>query len=207
MINDLNWRYATKKFDYSKKVSKQDLEDLLEVLRLSPSSFGLQPWKFIVVKNEALRQEIRKNSWDQPQVTDASDLIVLCSLKTMDRDVVKKFINTIAETWKVSPESLAGYEQKMLGSIKAKSPEEISNWMKRQVYIALGMLLSACAQKKIDACPMEGFIPKKVDEILGLEAQGLESVVMCPIGYRASDDSYAVLKKVRLDKSKVLIER
>ncbi len=207
-MNDyLNWRYATKKFDPTQKITKQELDHLLEALRLSPSSFGLQPWKFVVIQDETLRKEVRKYAWNQPQVTDASHLIVLCSLKIMDENYIKNFVIYIARTRAVTPESLSGYEQMMVATLKNKSLDEISNWMKRQVYLALGMLLCVCAQKGIDSCPMEGFEPKKVDGVLGLDKQGVESVVLCPVGYRAEDDHYAHLKKVRFNKSEILIEK
>ena len=138
-------------------------------------------------------------------MTDASSLIVMCSLKTMDENYIKDFTRQIAEARGVSVQSLAGYEQMMMGAIKEKSAQDISKWMKRQVYLALGMLLSACAHRKIDSCPMEGFDPKKIDEILGLEKQNLESVVLCPVGYRASDDHHAALPKARFEKNEVII--
>lgn len=207
MSTHLNWRYATKKFDSTKKLSSQELDDLLEALRLSPSSFGLQPWKFIVVKDHALRAEIRKNAWNQTQVTDASDLIVLCSLKNMDEAYIKNFIVQIAQVRGVSVGSLVGYEQQILGWLKTKTAAELNIWMKRQVYIALGILLSECALKKIDACPMEGFDPVKVDEILGLSSLGLESVTLCPVGFRATDDHYADLAKVRFTKDEVFLQK
>lgn len=207
MHDHLNWRYATKKFDSSKKISSQELSRLLDVLRLAPSSYGLQPWKFIVVTDEDLRKQLRANAWDQPQVIDASHLIILCSLKEMDEKYVKGFTTQIAQSRGVARESLAGYEQMMLAGVKAKSPEEISSWMKRQVYIALGMLLLECAHMKIDACPMEGFDSKRFDAILGLEKEGIESVVLCPVGYRAADDHYAGLKKARFAKDEVFIEK
>jgi nitroreductase len=207
-MNDyLNWRYATKKFDPTKKVSKEDLAELLEALRLAPSSYGLQPWRFVVVQDENLRKEIRKHAWNQPQITEASSLIVLCSLKIMDESHIKNYVVKMAQVQKVSVESLAGYEQLMTGAFKGKSADDVSHWMKRQVYLALGMFLSACAQKKIDACPMEGFDPKRVDEVLGLDKLGLESVVLCPVGYRANDDRHANLNKVRFDKNEVIIEK
>ena len=207
MSEYLHWRYATKKFDITRKVSKQELEEVLEALRLSPSSFGLQPWKFIVIQNDVLRKKIRKHAWDQPQVTDASHLVVLCSIKNMDEDYIKNYVIKIAQARAVTPESLAVYQQMMLDTFKGKTPEEISHWTQKQVYLALGMFLFACAQKRIDSCPMEGFDPKKVDEVLGLEAQGVESVVLCPVGYRAGDDRYASLKKVRFDKNEIFIEK
>jgi len=207
MNNDLNWRYATKKFDSSKKISKKDFAELLEVLRFSPSSYGLQPWKFVIVHDPVLRKKLRPHAWGQPQVTDADSLIVFCALKTMDDDYVNRYVDLIAQVRGVTKESLLSYEQMMMASLKDKSPEAVSQWMKNQVYIALGIFLSECAHRKIDACPMEGFDPHKFDEILKLPQEGLESVVLCAIGYRALDDNYAQQKKVRFDKNKVFIDR
>lgn len=207
MINDLNWRYATKKFDPSKKIPDQQFNELLEALRLSPSSYGLQPWKFVVVKDPQVRNELKANAWNQPQITDADVLIVLCALKTMDEKYVKHFVQSISQTRGTPIEALAGYEQMMIGTLKGKSPDELSHWMKRQVYIALGVLMAECAQRKIDACPMEGFDSKKFDEILNLSQEGVESVVLCPVGYRDQDDQYAQLKKVRFDHKEIFINR
>lgn len=204
---DLEWRYATKKFDASKKLSEAQVNELINVLRLAPSSFGLQPWKFLIVKDPAVRKQLKGHAWNQSQVEEASHLIVLCVLKKLDDAYVKKFVQEIAKTRGVAVESLKGYEDIMLGFIKSRTAEELSNWMKRQLYIALGFLMADCAAKHIDSCPIEGFDPKKFDEILGLEAQGLESVVLCPVGYRASDDNYANLKKVRFGLKDVLIEK
>lgn len=207
MSEYLNWRYATKKFNPARKIPEQEFCELLESLRLAPSSYGLQPWKFIVVRDEDLRKTLRSHAWDQPQVTDASHCIVLCALKTMDAHYVRNFTARIAKTRGVARESLSGHEQMMLGSLKAMSAQALSDWMKRQVYLALGMLLAQCACKKIDSCPMEGFDAKKFDEVLGLEKLDLESVVLCPVGYRAKDDQYAALKKVRFAKDEVFIEK
>jgi nitroreductase / dihydropteridine reductase len=207
-MNDvMNWRYATKKFDPSKKISKQEFAELLEVLRFSPSSSGLQPWKFVIVRDPVLRKELRPHAHDQPQVTDADTLIVFCVLKTMDENYVKRYVERIVQVRGLAKESLLSYEQKMIASLKRKSSEAVSQWMKDQVYIALGVFLSECAHRKIDACPMEGFEPREFDEILGLPQAGLESVVLCAVGYRASDDKYALLKKVRFDKNEVFIDR
>ena len=205
MNNHLYWRYATQKFDPTRKIPKKDLDELLEVLRIAPSSYGLQPWKFIVIQNETLRKELQRHAWNQPQVTDASHLIVFCALKIMDERYVKDFVTRIAQVRDVNRETLSGYERAMLDSFKNQTPAQLSHWMKLQVYLALGMFLAECAQEKIDACPMEGFEPQKFDEVLGLEKQGLESVVLCPIGYRARDDRYAKLKKVRFEKNEVVI--
>jgi len=200
MNQHLNWRYATKKFDPSKKISKQEFAHLQEVLRFSPSSFGLQPWKFVIVQDPALRKELRAHAWDQPQVTDADALIVFCVLKTMDENYVKNYVARIAQVRDVTKESLSSYEKMMVSMLEGKHPEMISHWMKHQVYIALGVFLNECAHLKIDACPMEGFEKKEFDRILKLHKEGLEPVVLCAVGYRALDDHHAGLKKVRFDK-------
>ena len=133
MDQHLNWRYATKKFDFSKKISKQKLAELLEVLRFSPSSYGLQPWKFVIVHDPVLRKKLRPHAWDQPQITDADTLIVFCAVKTMDENYVKNYVERIAQVRGVTKESLSSYEQMMMTSLKGKSPEAISQWMKNQV--------------------------------------------------------------------------
>ena len=207
MIEDLNWRYATKKFDTSKKISKQEFAELLETLRLSPSSYGLQPWKFVIVHDPVLRNKLRFHARNQPQITDSDTLIVFCVLKSMDEEYVKHYVDRIAQVRGVTKESILGYEQVMVDSLKGKSLETISQWMKKQVYIALGFFLNECAHRKIDACPMEGFDSKEFDEVLELSKEGLESVVICAIGYRAVDDHYAELKKVRFNENEVFIQK
>ncbi len=201
----LNWRYATKKFDPAKTISEKNLKELLDALRLSPSSFGLQPWKFLVIKDKALRQELRKYAWDQPQITDASHLIVLCVKTAMDAEYIKDFIRRTANSRGTPIEALAGYQDMMLGFLKSMKPEDAANWMKHQVYIALGVLLAECAHRQIDACPMEGFDPQKFDEVLKLKEQGLHATVLCTVGYRAADDHYAKLAKIRFAESEVVI--
>ncbi|MDE1920203.1 MAG: NAD(P)H-dependent oxidoreductase [Candidatus Omnitrophica bacterium] len=207
IMNDLSWRYATKKFDPTRKIPRQDFAHLLEVLRFSPSSFGLQPWKFVIVQDAALRKKLRPHAWGQSQITDADTLIVFCALKTMDEGHVRNYVDLIATTRGVARESLLDYEKMLVGTLAGKSAESVSHWMKNQVYIALGVFLAECARRKIDACPMEGFDPQKFDEILELPQQGLESVVLCTVGYRAIDDHYAALKKVRFDLDKLIINR
>lgn len=206
LLDALRWRYATKAFDVSKKISDADLDILLESLRLSPSSFGLQPWTFIVVRDPALRARVREAAWGQPQVTDASHLIVLCAKKTIDAAFINAFIDfTVSE--RSQPRSvLEEYESMMLNFLAAITPEAQAEWMKRQAYIALGVLLTACAQLRIDATPMEGFEPTKVDAILGLSDKNLTPVLLCPVGYRSANDAYASLKKVRFPKEKVILE-
>lgn len=195
IIKDLEWRYACKKFDSTKKVSEEDFNKLLESLRLTASSYGLQPWKFVVVENTELREKLVAASWNQEQVKDASHLIVLCS-PTVDEAHIDRYLEDQAKTRNQNIEDLAGFK-KMLMMIANKSPEDQYIWAKNQVYIALGTLLTVCANLKIDSCPMEGFKAKEYDEILGLKDMGLTSMVVCPVGYRAADDKYGGLAKVR----------
>ncbi|MDE2027792.1 MAG: NAD(P)H-dependent oxidoreductase [Candidatus Omnitrophica bacterium] len=207
MNSHLNWRYATKKFDPSRRIPKQDLDQLLEVLRISPSSFGLQPWKFVVVQDRGLREKLRSHAWNQSQITDADTLIVFCALKTMDEGHIRNYVDVISKVRGVPKESLLNYEQVMIGALAGKSPEAAAHWMGNQVYLALGVFLAECARRKIDACPMEGFDVQQFDEILELPQQGLQSVVLCAVGYRAMDDHHAVLKKVRFERNQVFIDK
>ena len=206
-LDALNWRYATKQFNITKKVSEKDLNELLESARLSASSFGLQPWKFVVVEDKKLREKLKGEGFGQPQITDASHLIVLCAVKNVDEKYIKKYIEQTAKVRGIPKESLKGYEDMLIGFAKQLNKEQMLNWTKKQTYIALGVLLSACALKKIDASPMEGFNPKKFDEILGLEKLGLSSAVLCAVGYRSEDDETQKYKKVRFDTKDIVIKK
>ncbi len=203
----LEWRYATKKFDNTKKINPHELDEILESLRMAPSSFGIEPWKFIVVENQEIKEKLRPHAWNQAQITDASHVVVLCSWKKIDGSDIEKFMQRIATTRGMEIADLKGYKEMLSGFVNAKSEEELKVWMDKQVYIALGMLLSECAQRKIDTCPIEGFSPKDFDEILDLEELGVKSVVVCAIGYRSKEDKYANLAKVRLDKSNVFVRK
>jgi nitroreductase len=211
ILDAMNWRYATKAFDTEKKLSDEQVSDLIDATSLSASSYGLQPWKIIVVKDEGLRLQIKDASWGQTQTTDASHLLILAIKKEVDETYVDKFINIVSTTRGVDVINLEGYSQMMKGAIKTKTEkggvEAVKDWSAKQAYIALGTLLTACAIEKIDACPMEGFDSKKVDEILSLATLGLESVLMCPIGYRSSADESANYKKVRFAKEEIVIEK
>ncbi len=206
-IPALQWRYATKKFDSSRKLPEADFEELLEALRLAPSSYGLQPWKFVVVTAPAVRAELRKHARDQPQVTDASHLIVLCARTDVDDAYVKRFVDYIANVRQVPRDGLAQYEKRMIDKLNALSKPHLFEYCKQQVYLALGLLLAVAAHKRIDACPMGGFDSKAFDKILKLKKQSLASVVLCPVGYRAADDDYARLAKVRFEKMEVVLRR
>ena len=204
IIDDLNWRYATKKFDPSKKLTDAQLRDLLEALRLTPTSFGLQAYKFIVITDPALREKMKTVSWNQTQVTDASHLIAICAKKTLTEADVDAYIADIATTRGMPTEALKGYRDMMIGYAKAKAPQEIEIWSQKQTYIALGTLLSACAEMKIDSCPMEGFDREKIDALLGLTGSDYSVATLCPVGFRASDDATANMKEVRFPMEKLV---
>jgi nitroreductase len=197
LISALNWRYATKQFDASKNISSTDFAVLLESLRLTPSSFGLQPWKFIVVETPEIRQQLRDKSFGQPQVTDASHLIVLCAKNDMSLEYVLNWINILAEQHQISVEDLAPLQNMMVGFISQMSSEKIANWNAHQIYIALGQLMTSAACLNIDTCPLEGISPTDYDEILGLRNSGYRTVVACALGYRSLEDKYAKAFKAR----------
>ncbi len=207
IIEQLNWRYATKEFDASKKIPAETIEALEEALVLTPSSFGLQPWKFFIVEDQSVKEQLPAVSWNQQQPKDCSHMVVLASKSDYKRENVGEFIARMAEVRGVSEESLAGYEG-FAGGFVDQADEQgwIGVWTQKQVYIALGQLMFAAALLGVDACPMEGIDPKAYDKILGLEGSGYSTVVACPLGYRSENDKYATSAKVRFEKS-VLIQR
>lgn len=204
LIQQLNWRYATKVYDPTKKLTDEQVATLKTVLQLSPSSFGLQPYKFVQVKNPELRAKLREVSWGQPQVTDASELFVLCRIDQIDAAYAEKFIEMTAKTQGGDVANYAGLKGMIMGFVEAQTPETFAPWAEKQVYLALGNLLTSCAVMGIDASPMEGFDKSKYDEILDLPAKGLHSVVVCAVGMRG-DDKYASAKKVRYPQEELFV--
>lgn len=198
LIKALNWRYATKAFDPTRKVSDADLNTLLQSLVLTPSSFGLQPYRFLVVTDPALRARLREASWGQGQVTDCSHLVVFLARQQMTEADVDHYIARIAQVRGDRPENLAAYRGMMVGTlVTGPRAATVPEWAARQAYIALGQFMASAALLGLDTCPMEGLDPKKYDEILGLESTPFRTVVACPVGYRAEGDKYAALAKVR----------
>lgn len=206
LLLKMNWRYATKIFDADKKISDEDFFTLTEILRLSPSSFGLQPWKFLIIENKKIREELVVHSWGQRQVADASHLIVLCRKTNLDEKFIEAHLENISKIRKVDITSLNPYKERIGGFIKNLTPDQMSNWANKQLYIALGTLLTSAAEMKIDACPIEGFIAKEYDRILELHNFGLTASVVCPLGYRAQNDKYASAPKVRYPREDVFIK-
>ncbi len=205
IIEALNWRYATKIFDPNKKISQKDWSTLEEALRLAPSSYGLQPWRFIVVQNPELRKKLRAVAWNQPQVTDASHFVVVTTKDKIDEAFVDSYVQKIATVRGIDKSSLDGFRNSMVGDVvKGPRASKIQHWTQRQAYIAVGFLLETAALLHIDACPMEGLDAAAFDKILKLEGTGWGSVAMVGLGYRSSKDQLASAKKVRFDKSQVI---
>jgi nitroreductase len=203
-LDRLNWRYETKQFDPNRKIGAQDWAVLEDALLLTPSSGGLQPWKFIVVTDPAMRAKLLPASYGQAQITDASHLVVFAAKKNFSEADVDAFINHTASTRGVSIESLAPFRGMLVGGIVQAMDEQARDaWARNQAYIALGNFLTSAALLGIDACPMEGFDRAQYDEILGLSAKGLASAVIATVGYRASTDNYANAPKVRFPKEQV----
>ena len=203
LLEKLNWRYATKVFNPGKKIDDELWEQVEESMVLTPSSFGLQPWKFLVINDQSVKDKLLEYSWSQPQVTDCSHLVVLLVQKGIDEDDVNKFINDTHAKRGGELSDLDAYKGMMLGFLSAMSDEQIEAWARNQVYIALGQLMTSAAMLEIDACPMEGITPAKYDEVLGLEGGRYGTVLACPMGYRG-DDEYGQLAKVRYSKDELI---
>lgn len=205
LLENLKWRYATKKFNPSKKISDIDLERLKEAIQLSVSSYGLQLYKVLVIENQELRAQLKKASWDQSQITDASHLFVFCNYTDRSEKHIDDYIQTTAKTQGTSLDKLSAYSEFIKGSLSLKTDSEWISWSEKQTYLALSNLLMACADLKIDACPMEGFESDKYNEILGLKKKGLNAAVIAPVGFRSEEDHTQFRKKVRKPKE-VLFE-
>lgn len=202
ILDSLHWRYATKHFDPHRHVSDADLKTLLEVVRLAPSSFGLQPWKFVVVKDAAIKQQLMAQSWNQAQVRDCSHLFVFTARRNIDEHYVDHFVDSIAVTRGVDRHTLHGYRNVMADFVK-RGAHELPGWAARQIYIPLAMLMQSAAMLGIDTCPMEGLDPVGYDRVLGLGSD-FTTVCACPVGYRSADDKYAHMKKVRFSAEEVI---
>lgn len=206
VVEALNWRYATRKFDTKRKISAADWAALEQALVLAPSSIGLQPWKFYVVNDPAVRERLQAAAWHQVQVTECSHFVVFVVRQNLGADHVDRHIARMAEVRGVTVESLEKFRKMTLGNLdKARQEGRLDTWQTHQVYIALGQFLTCAAVMGIDACPMEGFEPAKFDEILGLAGSGFASVVACAAGYRVPDERYAIMKKVRFKPEDVIV--
>ncbi|MCD8415441.1 NAD(P)H-dependent oxidoreductase [Tenacibaculum dicentrarchi] len=205
-IENLKWRYAVKKFDENKSLSETQITTLKEAFNLTASSYGLQPVKMVVLQNKEIQQQLVAHSWNQPQVAQASHVLVLCIPKEYDIKNIDTYFSLVKETRNTPDEILAPFKKMLTDSVTSKTQEELAIWNKNQAYIALGNLMTVAANEKIDSCPMEGFIPQKYDEILGLDKHNLTSVLVLPVGFRAEDDYMKDLKKVRKNIEDIIIE-
>jgi nitroreductase len=198
VLQQLQWRYATKKFDPTKKIPADVWKVLEQSMVLAPSSFGLQPWKFIVVNNPDVRKSLLEFSWKQSQVVDASHLVVFAIKKDVNAADVDRHIARTSEVQGTPIENLQGLSGVIKGFLeKPPYPLDKNEWSARQLYIALGEFMTTAAILGIDTCPMEGISPSKYDEVLGLSQKGYATVCACPVGYRADDDKSAARPKVR----------
>jgi len=207
LTDALSWRYATKAFDPSRSIAADVWQALEQSLVLSPSSYGLQPWKFLLIRDPGLRQQLRPHSWDQSQITDCAELVVFLGRRTIEQADVDKLIATTCSSRGLQSEQVSFYADLLRRNVvehEQVPASEIASWNARQVYIALGTFMTAAALLGVDTCPIEGFDPAAYDRLLGLEGSPWRSWVVCAAGYRASDDKYAQLAKVRYPASELI---
>ncbi len=205
LLQQLRWRYAVKRFDATRKISAEDWQTLEQALVLTPSSFGLQPWRFVVITDQAIKDQLVPISWGQRQVAEASHVVVFAARKPLTEADVDRYVARTSEVRGVAVESLAGFKKMMMSSlVPPPAGVDIQHWAALQSYIALGNFMTSAAMLGIDTCPMEGIVPEKYDELLGLPREGLGTVVVAVAGYRAPDDNYAVLPKVRFKAEDVI---
>jgi nitroreductase len=205
LTNALRWRYATKKFDPKRSVPEAIVDSLLESANLSATSYGLQPYRFIVVRDRDLQQQLVTSSYGQRQVADASHLIVIATRTDVDESYICDYIDMMEQQRNLDRGRLKQYGNVMVGAISSMSDDHRKVWAARQAYIALGTLLAACGTLEIDSCPMEGFVPSEYNELLQLNEQNLHAAVVLPIGYRAADDATQHHPKVRQPLEKMVI--
>jgi len=206
IIDSLKWRYAVKKFDTNKELSEVQIETLKEAFNLTATSYGLQPLKLVIIKNKKIQEKLVPFSWNQQQILQASHLLVICIKDNYTTQEVENYFNLVQKIRNTPDEVINPFKKFLTAEIAKKTQEELYTSNKNQAYIALGNLLTVCASQEIDSCPMEGFTPEKYDEILDLTKNNLKSVLVLPVGFRASDDYMKDLTKVRKNISDSIIE-
>lgn len=197
VLNNLKWRYATKKFDADKKISDEQLSYLKEVIRLSASSYGLQLYKVLVVSDPEIKKRIQPLCWNQSQITDCSHLFIFCSYKNYKDSFVDEYIELVTTEQELEHTTLEGYGTFIKGKISEKTSTEQTAWLERQPYLAVSNLIMACAEQEIDTCPMEGFTTEDINRFFKLDSKNLSAIVMVAVGYRSKDDIVQHRKKVR----------
>ncbi len=206
ILTALNWRYATKQFDATKKLNDAQLALLKESFNLTATSYGLQPLKMIVVSSQGLKNKLVPISMDQKQVQDASHVLVFCVESKLSKEFIEAYFSNVKRLRNTPDTILDPFKNYLISEFETKDADQIKTWMIKQAYLAMGNLLTVCAMAGIDACPMEGFDPKAYNELLGLDALDLESVLVMPVGFRAEEDMFASFKKVRRGSEQVIIE-
>lgn len=208
LLEALNWRYATKVFDPSRSIPEAEWQAIEESLVLTPSSYGLQPYRFVVVEDPALRETLRPVSWGQSQITDASKLVVFAAREDMTETDVDRLIQRTVEVRGVPAEAIEGYRGMMLGDL-VNGPRHAwaHHWAARQAYLAFGQVMAAAALLGIDTCPLEGIDPARYDALLGLEGSGYRTVAACAFGYRSPEDRYGQMAKVRFPADELIIRK
>lgn len=206
IIEDLSWRYAVKKYHSERKIKEDDLQTLLESIRLAPSSLGVQPYQILLIQDLPLREQLFEASYKQKQVVEASHLLAFCAKTSFSEEELCAYIQLCASTRNVSYESLAGFEKMIRNWIDKLDEKSFLEWSTRQCYLVLGQFLHSCASMRIDATPMEGIDLNRYDDLLGLADKNLKCVLACPIGYRHPEDKYGLLPKVRKSLSEVIVE-
>ncbi|WP_298931315.1 NAD(P)H-dependent oxidoreductase [uncultured Allomuricauda sp.] len=203
VLENRTWRYATKKFDSTKKVSDSDLEVLLEATRLSASSYGLQPYHVFVITDKKIREQLRPVSWGQSQITDASHLIVFANITDFGEELMDDYVSNVSTTRNIPSEGLKGYSDFMKSKLLDLSTDTKNVWTARQAYIAFSNMMQAASELKIDTCPMEGFESEAYNEILGLSEKNLNASVVLAVGYRSDEDETQHYAKVRKSKEEL----
>jgi nitroreductase / dihydropteridine reductase len=205
LLEALNWRYAAKRMTGA-RVPETKLNNILEAIRLSASSMGLQPYTILVIQNQDLKKEIFEKAAKQPQIVEASALLVFAAWDPVTEEQINEYIDHVAEERGVNPDTLEGFRNSIITMVKSRTPEVNFNWAARQAYLALGTGLAAAASEEVDATPMEGFNPEELDKVLNLPEKGLRSVVIMTLGYRDPErDPLVNVKKVRRQTEKLFI--
>ena len=205
LINQLNWRYATKRMN-GEKIPQQKVDTILEAIRMSASSYGLQPYTIFAIQNEEVRKSILPAAYNQPQIVEASHILVFAAWDKISQEQIDAFFKQMEEVRGATTESLAAYKAMIENTVNSQTGDATFNWTSRQAYIALGTGLIAAAEQEVDAAPLEGFDPAAVDEILGLKARNLRSVAILALGYRdTTTDQLGNAKKVRRDTNKLFV--
>lgn len=205
-LESLSWRYATKKFDDNRTLTDDQVNQLLEAGNLTATSYGLQPYKLLVIKNQDLQNQLVAHSYNQHQVSEASHVIVIAVRTDVNEQYISAHAARMEKERGLDTGALDGFKDTMLATIGKLPPEELYQWSAKQAYIVLGTMLAAAAVMNIDSCPMEGFLAAEYDKLLDLKSQNLRSVLVLPVGYRSEDDAVQHQKKVRLPLDEIVVQ-